>query len=218
MYYPRPTDKSAIMQWGSLVYHAVIVHVLFTVPYSLIAFGISFVVPVAIPFDNELSNGEINFDSYFSLWTIVWTTISTIVMIVGSTVTGVADIPSWISRTIGIRIRTADNEMLINEPLFYRAWRTDRKKEGETTGVLVRVKMNNGDVYFGRLYQYEFISEIGESRDLILRDTVLHPGGDESQVIEYSFEDGLGGGALLNTKNISSIVYEYEQSSPSKTV
>ena len=216
LYYPLTSDKSAVMQWGTLVYHASVSHVIISGLFALIVFGLSYCVSIPLPFDNILSNGKIDFEAEFSMWLFLTTGCYAIVMIFGSTLLGVTNIPSRITNRIAKSSSyfSPDRKMLPDEPLFYQAWELSRRELGDNTTVQVRAQMKNGDLYVGQLYRYEFVIDIDGSRDIMLVDPiVLFPKGDADKMMEFDFSDSsdetIGGGVLLNTENISSIVYEY---------
>ena len=216
LYYPLTTDKSAVMQWGTLVYHASISHVIISGLFALFVFGLSYCVSIPLPFDSTLSNGQLDFEAEFSMWLFLVIGCYAIVMIFGSTLLGVTNVPSRITHRIArcSSYFSSNRKILPDEPLFYQAWELGRQELGDDTTVQVRAQMKNGDLYVGQLYRYEFVSDINGSRDIMLVDPiVLFPAGDASKMMNIDFNDStdetIGGGVLLNTENISSIVYEY---------
>lgn len=215
LYHPHEIDKSAIMQWGMLVYHAVILHMIITLIPAIAVYVSSYFVAVPLLFDRALIDGSLvspaDSSMAFDVVAIALGTAYILVMTFGAIVLGITDFPSQITRYIGseMRERGAAKEELPRDPLWYVAWRLKREME-EHPNVQLLVRMKNSDVYIGLLYEYQFAPHPDGSRDIILAgDIILWPGGDASNEIDLSFDERGGGGVMLNSANISSIEYLY---------
>lgn len=214
LYHPHEIDKSAIMQWGMLVYHAVVLHVIITLLPAIAVYVSSYFVSVPLLFDRALIDGSLVSPADSSMASdvvaIALGTAYILVMIFGSIVLGITDFPSQITSKIGsaMRERGAAKEELPRDPLWYVAWRLNREM-AEKPNVQLLVRMKNSDLYTGQLYRYQFVPHLDGSRDIMLSgDIILWPRGDASDTVKLPFEEH-GGGVMLNSANISSIEYLY---------
>ena len=208
-YYPRIVDKSNLMTWGLLFYHAAIVHaigsavviatVLIWQDYFLGALGIERLLTEGpSEFVKKSPGTALAVFGLYGIWAVI-----------GSTLSGVIDLPHKLTTVLGkamSKLKLA-SEPLDGEPVWYNALNLDRKIGAKELNILVSVRMKNGDVYVGDLESYPILPDSEASKDIRLGKSELYPGGDVSSPIKLDFSDYGGGGVLLNTLNISSIEY-----------
>ena len=207
-YYPRIVDRSTVMAWGLLFYHAAIVHIIGIGVFTAIALVWQGYFLDTLELDHLLTNGPAEFTKKSPGVSLIVFGLYSIWMLIGSTLSGVIDLPSKL--TIGVG-KAASNvkiapEPVEAEPVWWRALILDRGREIELN-VQVFVRMKNGDVYEGSLHSYPILSDYEQSKDIRLGNSLFYPAGDTSSPIELDFDDYEGGGVLLNTTNISSIQY-----------
>ena len=208
-HYPRTDDKSNLMTWGMLFYHATIVH----------AVGVALVALAALVFREYflntlfigrlLAEGPVEFTKAMPAAALTLFGPYILWMVVGSVMSGVIDLPARLTNGIGIgmnKLKLAPAPMGV-EPVWYSALNLDRKIGGKELNILVSVRMKNGDVYEGDLESYPILPDSEASKDIRLGNSVLYPGGDVTSPIKLDFSIYDGGGVLLNTLNISSIEY-----------
>lgn len=212
---PRILDRTAVMQWGLLVYHAVVVHII-SILISVILVGILTLISsdfffTTLAIDRLFVDGARQYvESDPSLGFMVLGGYALLLVVI-SGFSGVIDLPSKITEGISLCARKCKlaGDPVSEVPLWYKAWRLDRLDANKKDVQLV-VRMKNGDVYIGKLYEYQAESEYRDSRDIMLTgDVILWPGGDTSNEIDLSFDERGGGGVMLNSANISSIEYLY---------
>lgn len=207
-YHPRLFDKSTVMSWGILLYHAMIVHLLGTVAfavavliwrqYFLDTLGLDRIVTAGpIAFTKESPGTALATFGSYCLW-----------MFAGSTASGITDLPHYViskagklANLLGISPPPVTND----EPVWFQALNLDR----DESNVQVYVRMKNGDVYVGDLESYPILPDSEDSKDIWLGDSIRYPGDNASSPVELDFSSYGGGGVLLNTKNISSIEYMF---------
>ena len=207
-YYPRIVDRSTVMAWGLLFYHAAIVHA--------IGVGVSIAIVLvwqdyflnALQINEILANGPAEFTRISPGVSLVVYALYGLWMLVGSTLSGVIDLPSKLTISVGkvaSKIKLAP-EPVEPEPVWWRALILDRRPASELN-VQVYVRMKNGDIYEGSLHSYPFLPDSEQSKDVRLGNSLYYPAGDTSSPIELDFDEYEGGGVLLNTANVSSIEY-----------
>ena len=208
-YHARIVDQSAVMSWGILLYHAMIVHLIGVAVFAAIVFVAQDYFLGTLSLDRILIDGPTEFTKTspgtafsvfgcYSLW-----------MLFGSTMSGVIDLPSKVTNGMGKLarvLRLAHPPVSSDEPVWYRALNLDRNDK-DKTNVQVRVYMKNSDIYVGDLESYPILPDSEESKDIRLGNSILYPNGDIDSGIELDFSNHGGGGVLLNTMNISSIQY-----------
>ena len=224
LHHPRLIDRTGVMLWGMLFYHAAVVHAIGIAVSALLIFALSGYFLETLRIQAILTDGAYAFASkspgvalalfggYF-LW-----------MVIASVVSGVVDLPAKLTYGVGWLLRKANlaNEPFRNEPVWYSALYQDRKEKEERIQkeiqVHVSIRMKNGDVYEGVLDSFPSnLPDSTESKDIRLGNSVLYPNGDESAPVELDFSDEFGGGVLLNTTNISSIQYLFQDGTDSET-
>lgn len=212
---PRILDRTAVMQWGLLIYHAVVVHIV-SILISVLLAGILTLISsdfffTTLAIDRLFIDGVQEYvESDPGLGFMVLGGYALLLVIV-SGFSGVIDLPSKITEGISWSARKCNvaGDPVSRVPLWYRAWRLDRLDANKKDVQLV-VRMKNSDVYIGKLYEYQAETGYQDSRDIMLvGDIILWPGGDASNEIDLSFDEGGGGGVMLNSANISSIEYLY---------
>lgn len=200
------------MVWGTLFYHAVIVHIL-CVFSSLALIPIIQVSPMAtldvwelftkglVPYAKENPATVTVFSGWYVACMLFWAIVS-----------GVADLPSNLTRVVGWlaeRVHLAP-EPVEDEPIWYEALGMGRRNSDSR--VQAKVTLKNGDVYIGQLLSYPILPDSEKSKDFRLGDSYYLPGGDVDEQVELSFSKyESGGGVLLNTVNVSSIEYIVHQ-------
>ena len=207
-YYPRIIDRSAVMAWGLLFYHAAIVHAIGVGVFTVIVLVWHDYFLNTLQFDEILSLGPVEFMKKSPGVSLVVFGLYGLWILIGSAFSGVIDLPSKLTISIGrvaSELRIA-HEPMEEEPVWFRALNLDRRRERELN-VQVLVRMKNGDIYEGSLHSYPILPDSEQSKDIRLGNSLLYPAGDTSSPIELNFSDYEGGGVLLNTTNVSSIEY-----------
>ena len=193
-----------------MLYHATIIHILAIALVTILTLIFPNYFLDTLKLEEVLSNGPYDFikDSP----TVGFTTFGLYALwvVVGSIVSGVADLPSALINVVGSvlsKLKLAP-ERLIDDLVWHYAFTTDGNSNKEL-GVQVRVRMKNSNVYVGYLRSYPILSDSVNSKDFRLGSSVLYENGDTSSPIELDFDNTEGGGVLLNTANVSSIEYLY---------
>ena len=207
-YYPRIVDRSIVMSWGILLYHAMMVHLIGVAMFATIVLIWRTYFLDTLGLDQILMDGPVEFTKKSPGTAFAVFSVYTLWMLVGSTVTAIMDLPAKMVDGIGRAanlLRLARSPVNSDEPVWFRALNLDRDK----SNVQVCVRMKNGDVYVGDLKSYTVLPFSDESRDLRLGDSVRYTGDDSSPPVELDFSDYGGGGVLLSTNDISSIEYMF---------
>ena len=213
LHHPRLIDRTGVMLWGMLFYHAIVVHAIGIAISALLIFALPGYFFDTLRIQDILTDGAYAFaiqspraalalfGSYF-LW-----------MVIAAVVSGVANLPAKLTYGVSLLIRKVNltNEPLHEKSVWYRTLYQERKEAEDRAQkeihVLVAIRMKNGDVYEGALISYPLnLPDSEESKDIRIGDSVLYPNGDESSPIELNSTE-FGSGVLLNTANISSIQY-----------
>lgn len=216
LHHPRLVDRTTVMTWGMLFYHAAVVHAIGIAAVALIALAWQGYFLGALGLEHILIEGAAYafakespgtafavFGLYF-LW-----------MLIGSVVSGITNLPAKLTYGISRVARKAKlaPEPVRNELVWHRVLDLDRRAREEEKGgevnIQVAIRMKNGDEYFGDLKAYTSLPDSVESKDIRLGDAVLYPNGDESSPVDLNFSRFGGGGVLLNTANISGIYYMF---------
>ena len=208
LYYPRSIgiDKSTVMEWGMVFYHAVVVHVLmFMIAATVLWFWPGLWTS---GLEQMVAEGPIAFTRIHPIEGFWILGPYSLVLIVVSVLSGVIHLPSrtiaivsWIPETL----KLAPNR-LQEDPVWYSALTIDRRVASKQD-VLLRVRMKVGDIYVGNLDSYPILPDSSDTKDLKLGKAILYPGGDLTAPVELDFSESGGGGVLLNTSNVSSIEY-----------
>ena len=208
-YYPRIVDRSTVMAWGLLFYHAAIVHAIgIAVFASIVLLSQSYFLNT-LHVDWILTDGPVEFTKKSPGTALVIFGGYSVWMFIGSTLSGVIDLPSRLTISVG----KAMNKMRLapeptgDEPVWYDALNLDRRRGENELNIQVSVRMKNGDIYRGALHSYPILPDSEASKDIRLGNSVLYPNGDTDSPIELDFSNYDGGGVLLNTTNVSSIEY-----------
>lgn len=211
LHHPRVVDRTAVMTWGMLFYHATVVHTIGIAAVALITSLWQGYFLDALGIDRILIDGAYAFAkkspgpafAVFGLY-FLW-------MLIGSVVSGVIDLPARLASVVSRVAQKAKlaPEPVQEEPVWYRALNLDRRARGDKVHVQVAIFMKNLDVYVGYLHSYPILPDSVEAKDIRLGDAVLYPNGDRSSPEYLNFSDFGGGGVLLNTANISSIHYRF---------
>lgn len=221
-YYPRIVDRSTVMAWGLLFYHAAIVHLIGVAVATVITLAWQGYFLNTLELDHILIDGPAEFAKKSPGVSLVVFGLYGLWMLIGSAFSGVTDLPSKLTISVGkvaSKIKFAP-EPVEDEPIWYRALNLDRRGDRELN-VQVSVRMKNGDIYEGSLHSYPILPDSEQSKDIRLGDSLLYPAGDTSSPIELNFNEYEGGGVLLNTANVSSIEYilhdDYDDAHESET-
>ena len=209
-YHPRIVDRTTVMVWGILFYHAAIVHI---IGVALFAVGIWILGAFSIhtlDLERLATEGFSTYAKENSVAIALTSSIYVLWMLLASVVSGVVDLPSKFTNGLGWimhRCRLAP-EPVEDEPIWFNALGRERRS---ITGsrVQVSVRMKNGDIYVGQLLSYPILPDSEKSKDFRLGDSVFYPGGDTDRAVHlnFSLSDYEAGGVLLNTINVSSIEY-----------
>ena len=206
-YHPRVFERTTLMVWGMMFYHAAVVHAigvgtataltLIWRGYFLDTLGLDRVLTEgAVEFARDSPGTALAaFGAYF-LW-----------MVIGSAVSGVLDLPSRLTSSIGwvankLNWATIPRE---EESIWYSALNLDSGKSGKYS-VQVSIRMKNGDMYIGELKSYAIAPDTAESKDVWVGNHTFYPSDDPFSPIEMEFADDEGG-VLLNTANMYSVHY-----------
>ena len=210
LHHPRLVDRTTVMTWGMLFYHAAVVHAIGIAAVALITFAWQGYFLGALALDRILIDGAYAFAkeapgtafAVFGLY-FLW-------MLIGSVVSGIIDLPAKLTYGVSRAARKAKlaPEPVREEPVWHEAFTSARREKGKSY-VQVAIRMKNGDEYFGGLEAYPILPDSVESKDIRLGNAVLYPNGDESSPVDLNFSEFGGGGVLLNTANISSIHYMF---------
>ena len=210
LHHPRMVDRTTVMTWGMLFYHAAVVHAIGIAVVALITFAWQGYFLGALALDRILIDGAYGFAkespgtafAVFGLY-FLW-------ILIGSVVSGVIDLPAKLAYLVSRVDQKAKlaPEPVREEPVWHEAFTSDRREKGKSY-VQVAIRMKNGDEYFGGLEAYPILPDSVESKDIRLGNAVLYPNGDETSPVDPNFSDFGGGGVLLNTANISSIHYMF---------
>ena len=216
LHHPRLIDRTGVMLWGMLFYHAAVVHAIGIAVSALLIFALPGYSLETLCIHAIITDGAckspgtaLALSSVYFLW-----------MIIASVVSGIVDLPAKITYWVGWLLRA--NEPFREEPVWYGALYQDRREKEERINkklrVSVSIRMKNGDVYVGALASYPVdLPDSVESKDIKLGKSILYPNGDESSPVDLDFSDEFGGGVLLNTANISSIQYMFQDGTDSET-
>ncbi len=210
LYNPRESDRSTLMQWGMLIYHAAVIHafVILTIVVPTLLWRDFFLETLDV--DSLLVDGLASYLKTLTVTNTIVVLMYLLMLMTGALISGIVDIPSKLINGLGkiMRwLRLAQNPV-VDVPLWYQAWRV-YKKDRTRKGVQILARMKNGDVYIGQLSAYQHKTYDGNARDIILSGTVTFwPGSDASSEISLPFEKGKGG-VLINSENVSSLEYLY---------
>lgn len=207
-YYPRIVDRSIVMSWGILLYHAMMVHLIGVAMFATIVLIWRTYFLETLGLDQILIDGPAEFTKISPGTALAVFGVYALWMLVGSAMSAIMDLPFRLVAGVGKianLLRLARSPVNSDEPVWFRALNLERDK----SNVQVYVRMNNGDVYVGDLKSYTVLPFSDESRDVRLGDSVRYPRGDSASPVELDFSDYGGGGVLLSTKDISSIEYMF---------
>ena len=205
-YHPSVDYGSNLLEWSTLIYHATIVHligfwyIVFAVWVSTMVDEGSFGFPTIVP--NEL------FDELFKLHVVVTLSWLLVLMFV-SILSGIFDWPSKITHLVARCVRRGERnpKPLLDQSIWYKALNEDREEHNKEY-VLVRVRMKNGDQYTGPLQHFPIVPDSNSEKDITLAGTVRFTSNQSTEDEIYDFGDL--GGVLLNTANILSMEYVYD--------
>ena len=210
LYNPRETDRSTLMQWGMLIYHAAVIHafvILMIVVLTLI--WPNFFLET-LDVDSALTEEFGQYLKASEVTGIIIVFIYLFLLVTVALISGIVDVPSKLVNGVGKiakALKLAQNPVM-DVPLWYQAWRV-YKEDGTRKSIQVLARIKNGDVYIGQLSAYQGKVYDSNGRDIILSGKVTFlPDGNASKAIALPFE-GKNGGVLINSENISSIEYLY---------
>ena len=206
-YHPRVFERTTLMVWGVMFYHAAVVHAIGVGTAAALALAWRGYFLDTLGLDRVLAEGASEFardspgtafaafGTYF-LWTVV-----------GSAVSGVLDLPVRLTSAIGWTANKLNWAAIprVEESIWYSALNLDSGKSGEYS-VQVSIRMKNGDMYIGELKSYAIAPDTTESKDVWVGNHTFYPNDDPFSPIEMEFADDEGG-VLLNTANMYSVHY-----------
>ena len=212
-YHPSVDYRSTLLEWSVLIYHASLVHFIGFWYMVFVVWVNSMVNERAVNFPSVLPNRL--FDEFMGtnvIWVLVW--IALLMMI--SVVSGIYDLPSKVTHLVARVWRRGDEERrpLLDQSIWFKALQQDREAHGQDfSSVLIRARMKNGDEYTGWLQRFPVLPDSSSEKDITITGEVRFrsSGVGDFQIME--FEDK--GGVLLNTANISSLEYLYQDQSQS---
>ena len=209
LHHPRLIDRTGVMLWGMLFYHAAVVHAIGIAVSALLIFALPGYFLETLRIQSILTDGAYAFASKSPGAALALFSGYFMWMVIASVVSGVVNLPAKLTYGVGWLLRKANlaSDPISDAPVWYEAFHRDRRESGKE-GIQVTVRMKNGDIYKGSLFSYPLdLPDSAEAKDIKLGDSVLYPNGDESSPIDLDFTEFGGGGVLLNTANISSIQY-----------
>ena len=204
---PRVFERTTLMVWGMMFYHAAVVHAIGGGTAAALALIWRGYFLDTLGLDRVLTEGALEFardspgtafaafGAYF-LW-----------MVIGSIISGVLDLPFRLTSAIGWGANKLDWATIPRgeESIWYRALNLDRRKSDKSS-VQVSIRMKNGDMYIGELNSYAIAPDTAESKDVWVGNHTFYPSDDPFSPIEMEFADDEGG-VLLNTANMYSVHY-----------
>ena len=207
LHHPRLIDRTGVMLWGMLFYHAAVVHAIGIALFALLIFALpgyfldtlrihAILTDGAYTFASESPGAALAMFGGYFLW-----------MVIASVVSGVVNLPAKLTYGVGWLLQKANlaSDPISNATVWYEAFHRDRRDSG-SEDIQVTIRMKNGDIYKGSLFSYPLdLPDSAEAKDIRLGNSVLYPNGDESSPVYLDFS--VDGGVLLNTSNISSIQY-----------
>ena len=206
-YHPRVFERTTLMVWGMMFYHAAVVHAIGVGTAAAMTLVWRGYFLDTLGLDRVLTDGAAEFarDSPGTAFAVfgayfLW-------MVIGSTMSGVVGLPfkltsaiEWVANKLNWAANPADEE-----PIWRRALNMDRGRSGQYS-VQVSIRMKNGDMYIGELNSYPIAPDTAESKDVWLGNHTFYPGDDPLSPIVMDFADDEGG-VLLNTTNMYSVHY-----------
>ena len=204
---PRVFERTTLMIWGMMFYHAAVVHAIGVGTAAALALIWRGYFLDTLGLDRVLTEGAAEFarDSPGTAFAAFGTYF--LWMVIGSIISGVLDLPFRLTSSIGwvankLRWATIPRG---EESIWYRALNLDRRKSGKSS-VHVSIRMKNGDMYVGELKSYPIAPDTAESKDVWVGNHTFYPNDDPFSPIEMEFADDEGG-VLLNTANMYSVHY-----------
>ena len=210
LYYPRSAgvEKSTVMEWGMVFYHATVVHGLVGTTIVIVILGWPGLWSLGL--EQIIADGPISFtrahpENGFKLLAPYFLGLVFI-----SILSGVIHLPSRVIAVVAWIPEAARlaPDRLHEDPVWYSALTLDRRS-ARKSDVQLRVRMKSGDIYVGNLNSYPILPDSADAKDLRLGDSVFYPAGDIDAAEELGFSESGGGGVLLSTTNVSSIEYIY---------
>ena len=207
-YHPRIVDRSAVMLWGILFYHAVVVHIIGILLFTGVIYLLEISSTTDLGLEKVLVDGYADYAKEKPGATFIISGLYVLWILLGSVISGVSDIPSGLTNCLGSLMRKCGiaSDPVEEEPIWYRALGIERR-QFDNLIVQVSVRMKNGDLYVGQLIDYPILPDSEKAKDFRLGDSIYVPSDPRKAAIRLDFSNHDGGGVLLNTENISSIEY-----------
>ena len=206
-YHPRVFERTTLMVWGMMFYHAAVVHAVGVGTAAALTLVWRGYFLDTLGLDRVLTEGAAEFarDSPGTAFAVfgayfLW-------MVIGSTISGVVDLPYKLTSATGWGANKLNWATIIpikEESIWRRALNLDSERSGQYS-VQVSIRMKNGDMYIGELKSYPIAPDTAESKDVWLGSHTFYPGDDPLSPIVMDFADD--GGVLLNTTNMYSVHY-----------
>ena len=205
LYNPSVSDKSTLMEWSMLMFHATVAHII----------GVA-LMTLFLSIWHSFATGEFTFQ-FFGLGglsdemlNIPWVQLFSyvVVLVIVSVLSGILDFPSWVTYVVawGTGRRKSDRKPLYDRSIWYEALSVGARS-ADKKNVQVRVRMVNGDVYIGELQDYPVLPDSENAKDFVISGRVRYYDAAEGDAFDINFGDS--GGVLLNTGNVTSVEYRY---------
>ncbi len=212
LYHPSVSDKSTLIEWSMLLYHATIAHLISVMLPTIIMSCWQSVTESTLKIEVFLADDLTQPSDDVLLPKIVGYVV---LLVVASVLSGIFDFPSMVTRGIAWVFGQGKGERkpLYDEPIWYKSLSVEREAAG-FSNVVVRARMKNGDVYIGSLDYYAISADSDNAKDLVLKGPVRYSrnGSEDYTLLPLGDE----GGVLLNSSNISSLEYLYHNADPAE--
>ncbi len=205
LYNPSVSDKSTLMEWSMLMFHATVAHII----------GVA-LMTLFLSLWHSLDTGEFTFQLFGlgglsdAMLSISWVQllVYVVVLVIVSVLSGILDFPSWVTYAVAwVTGRgKSDRKPLYDRSIWYEALSVGARS-AEKENVQVRVRMLNGDVYMGELQDYPVLPDSENAKDFVISGLVRYYDAAEGDTVDINF--GETGGVLLNTGNVTSVEYRY---------
>ena len=205
LYNPSVSDKSLLMEWSMLLYHATVAHI---VCIALMTIGLSIwhsFADVALVVEQFLIDGLVSTQLDMSWHQFA---VYIVLLVIVSVLSGIYDFPSFVTYGLAKLSRRGQGERkpLYEKSTWYHAL-DDGLKSSDKRNVQVRVRLKTGETYIGDLKRYPVLPDSEGTKDFWINGTVLFWSPPQKDPIELRF--GKTGAVLLNTSNVVSMEFQY---------
>ena len=223
-----PAGRSPLWQLAEILKYSAYVH-LVGVALTFCVTGLLGFLGIDTHLDDLPGMGPQEFLSSYFIEGALLFTLYPVYVVVGATLMGVYDFPSWTEGRIvhgastlikgvglipGLRWIPPPRSPYPQEPIWYHAFHVGTDGFAEVRPLLM-IRMKGGDIYYGELASYPLLPDSQKEKDFLIAKARIYPGGDPER--EHRLEDIDGGGTvLLNTSEVSSIEVYYDSPEESR--